>query len=355
MENPYVFGRPIRNPENFYGREDEIREIFSNIKKMQPISLIGQRKIGCTSLLHYISHPEISSKYLGPDNYIILYIDLEGLINLSQEQFWVYVTEKMTRSIEKSTNTTIHNLLKKGNILPTDIYNLIENHFSQDIRIVLCFDEFEATAQNPNFDPYFFSLLRSLVTYNFNVSLIVASQENLRKLTYLKEILTSPFFNIFLEMRIGFLKKEETMHLIHTPAEREGVQLNEDDVNFVFDVADCHPFFVQAACYEIFNYRYRKRKTLGEKLSQIEYRKLEILLYEKFSNHFEDYWSDLGDQERKKLKNICKSSVNSTKYDKSTQILEDLCLIKKEDDMYKIFSSLFQRFCREKHHYKEIF
>ena len=104
MNNPYRTD-PVTTPQDFYGREEEVEEIFLLIKKLQPISLIGATKIGCTSLLYYILHPDIVKKYVN-QSYLLMYMNFEEMKTLSQTEFWRLTLEKMgkVKGFEKTVN-----------------------------------------------------------------------------------------------------------------------------------------------------------------------------------------------------------------------------------------------------------
>lgn len=357
MNNPYIVGRPVRNPENFYGRSEEVEEIFSNVQNLQPVSLVGQRRVGRTSLLQHISNPEIIKNYLDLKKYTIVYVDCEGLIQLSQNQFWKIVLREMMKSLSGSARKSFLPISKKRKIADLDIYSLFQDLSDQDARIVFCFDEFETVTLNENFDPNFFLMLRYLVTSYNNISYITVSCKNLKELTHSRSIQSSPFFNIFNEMRIGFLEWTDTKQLILEPSKREGMEFSLDDADYVFDVAYCHPFFVQATCYEIFNYRKKHQKVRGEKLDHSVYERLNMLLYHKFQSHFEYYWSKLESEEQKQLKEFSTSDWQSRASDMRISILMNSCLLKERNGSYGIFSSIFRKFClgAELDYQKEVF
>jgi uncharacterized protein len=57
--NPFTFGNPIKDPARFYGREADIRQITNRLLSSahESTSIIGERRIGKTSLLYHLSDP----------------------------------------------------------------------------------------------------------------------------------------------------------------------------------------------------------------------------------------------------------------------------------------------------------
>ncbi len=343
MNNPYRTD-PVTTPHDFYGREEEVEEIFLLIKKLQPISLIGPAKIGCTSLLYYILHPDIVKKYVN-QSYLLMYMNFEEMKTLSQTEFWRLTLEKMGK-VKGFEKTPILNCLEKKTPTISDISSVIEDYSCQDIRIVFCFDGFDGVTRNADLnDLSFFTHLRYLVTSHYNTTFVIASKKPLTDVGRLRASASSPFDNIFLSRRIGFFKKEEAYDLIFTPSAQKGVQFNEDDEQFIGDVAYYHPFFIQGTCREIFKYRQEKGKILGENIDSTVYEKLRKILYKKFAYYFDCYWKNLKTEEKIELKNLCKSPQEFDSHNKERETLTHLCLIKKECNTDKPFSSLFSQFC----------
>jgi len=75
--NPFLDRVSIRDVSRFYGRTRETARIFSRIGAARPqsVSVVGDRRIGKSSLLNYMYFPEIQKKYLqDPENYIFIKI-----------------------------------------------------------------------------------------------------------------------------------------------------------------------------------------------------------------------------------------------------------------------------------------
>jgi len=87
--NPYLNRTAIKDARNFFGRRREIATIFSRINADDPqsVSIIGERKIGKSSLLRALLHQR--ENYLRrPDEYVFLYADLQERMHGDVPQFF---------------------------------------------------------------------------------------------------------------------------------------------------------------------------------------------------------------------------------------------------------------------------
>ncbi len=69
--NPFTFGNPIKEPGRFIGREAEIRQIVNRLLSSahELTSVIGERRIGKTSLLLHLANGQVAVKLgLTPTN-----------------------------------------------------------------------------------------------------------------------------------------------------------------------------------------------------------------------------------------------------------------------------------------------
>ena len=70
MPNPFTYGKPVSDPTRFVGREEELQQIFSRLgtSSFESSSIVGEGRLGKTSLLNHISHPDTIRRYgLEPD------------------------------------------------------------------------------------------------------------------------------------------------------------------------------------------------------------------------------------------------------------------------------------------------
>ena len=219
--NPYVERGMIRNPLQFFGRGRELDEIFGRLATMGSVSVVGERRIGKSSLLYRIA--QLATDRLGTD-YECYYLYLERV--LSTAEFY----HRACEALDEEGDTHL------------DFERAIAGK-----KVVLCLDEFEQVAGNRAFGPDFFGVLRSLAQTG-ELALVTATQRTLPELYRAGEIPTSPFFNIFTLLRLGPLTETEARQLVTQPAESAGRVFSEDEVNFILHLAGTYPYRLNVAC-----------------------------------------------------------------------------------------------------------
>jgi serine/threonine-protein kinase len=304
MNNPYTNRGAIKNPQEFYGREKEIRRIYSRISSSHPqcLSIIGERKIGKSSLLYHISHKEVLKKWLkDADSYLFLLLDLQERVNgLSFLTFFRFIFKMLSDRVGASL---VPNSLIESLKTETDCYETFKKIVSdidkQGFKLILLFDEFGTITRNEQFDAAFFSFLRSIAN-NHECAYITTSKERLQKLCHNVDISESPFFNIFTPVPLGQFDNDEARSLIFGPSEKVGVAFDESDAGFVFSVAGRHPLFIQMACAALFEHKSRNVETHGR--STFDAVKADFLV--EATEQFEYIWQDADEGERQLLSQI---------------------------------------------------
>src|ERR1700738_2159320 len=79
-ENPLTYGNPISDPARLFGRRREIEQVFTRLRNVEfeSSSLVGERRIGKTSILNYLANAEVRRAHgLLPDRFVFVYIDLQ--------------------------------------------------------------------------------------------------------------------------------------------------------------------------------------------------------------------------------------------------------------------------------------
>jgi AAA+ ATPase superfamily predicted ATPase/predicted Ser/Thr protein kinase len=245
--NPYLNRVAIRDPNQFYGRKREIAKIFSRIGASRPqsISVVGDRRIGKSSLLNQIYHADVRSQFLDASvPYVFLFVDLQqrrhiGPDELFRELFGGLADalgEEAVAGAEPSFEGTrkVLGRLRQANC-----------------RLVVLFDEFDAITTNRRFDLEFYSFLRA-VANNYDVAYVTSSNRDLQELCHTAMIADSPFFNIFTNVYLRAFSPAETRQLVVEPSAAAGVPL-EAYMREIVDIGGHFPFFLQIACSSYFD------------------------------------------------------------------------------------------------------
>jgi AAA+ ATPase superfamily predicted ATPase len=248
--NPFTFGNPIRDPERFVGRKEDIRQIVNRLlsSARESTSIVGERRIGKTSLLKHLSDPDVAERYgLSMDQFCPVYIDFQGLTDITPERFWQRVLRKMSRSMDTPELTVLFkDLSSREKVDLFDLEDLFEEISDLGLHALLYLDEFEYVTQNPNFDADFFGGLRALAIHN-NLSLIPATRRELVDLCHSEEIKGSPFFNIFATVVLRPFSQQEAEYLIDLYMQSVDIVFSETEKKIIHKLAKGYPFFLQMA------------------------------------------------------------------------------------------------------------
>lgn len=248
--NPFTFGNPIKDPARFHGREAEIRQIANRLLSSahESTSIIGERRIGKTSLLYHLSDPDVSAKLgLIPDKFCMVYVDFQGLTDITPGRFWQRVLKKMSRSIcNNNLKSAIEAISGRENFDLFDLEDLFEASQDMGLTIVLMLDEFEHVTQNPNFKGDFFGGLRALAIHH-GVALLPATRRELVDLCHSEEIKGSPFFNIFANVVLRPFPAAEAASLVDGYLSGLEQPFSSEEREFILRLGGGQPFFLQIA------------------------------------------------------------------------------------------------------------
>ncbi|MEJ2109633.1 MAG: protein kinase [Acidobacteriota bacterium] len=332
--NPYLNRTAIKDSRNFFGRHKEISTIISRVSADDPqsISIIGERKIGKSSLLRAVLNQH-ESHLRRSDEYVFIYSDLQESLHGDISGFFASIMKDI------SLARLYPQIAEKP---PTYEYfrKLIVDLDRNRIKLVLLLDEFDAITQNKNFGLEFFSFLRSLPN-NYTVSYIITSAHDILRYCHSQEIAGSPFFNIFHKMNLGCFPESEAMELISKPSRLSEYSL-EPHADFILGLAGRFPFFLQLACCCV--YEYLENNPSGETPDR---GKIQRQFYEEARDHFEYLWHHL--QKREQV--ACLKLIRKQPFDKSDIIflnsLKQRGYIEETDDGVNLFSGMFETFLEE--------
>ncbi len=360
-DNPFTFGNPITDPARFIGRAREIEQVFSRLRntEFESSSIVGERRIGKTSLLKYMANETvIRQQRLDPDRYLFLFDDLLGLGRETRPaRFWERLLRKIQRRVKNDDLKDILDEVRAtgeiDNYTLADFFDIIDE---QGLHVVILFDEFENVTNNPNFGPDFFGGLRSLAIHH-NLALVTSSRRELIELSHSEEVRSSPFFNIFANINLRGFSRDEAQQLITRYLAGTGVTFEEGEVENLFTLAGYHPCFLQMAASFLF-------QAYAEKL---DYRGRESAVrrefWEKAGPFFRDYWKHSSLNEQIMLVALALASQKQPADSRGLTLreleklyghsqltlseLEKRGLVMEEEGCYRLFSTMFGQWIRQ--------
>ena len=323
--NPFTFGNPIRDPARFCGREEDIRQIVNRLRSSahESTSVVGERRIGKTSLLKHLDNSDVAAGLgLSPSEYCMVYIDFQGLTDITPQRFWQRVLHKMERTIcMPDLKPEIKSICELGEFDVFDLEDLFETITDTGLTTVLLMDEFEYVTQNPNFGSDFFGGLRALAIHQ-NLPLVTATRRELVDLCHSEELKGSPFFNIFANIVLRPFSKEEVYEMLDGYLTATDLAFSPREKELVLGLGGGYPFFTQMA---------------GHYLVEAKWKGLEdsALLQDVVANfdaqsdsHFTYMWSHSSESEKITL--LAVISLNRQKPSKNTiPNLENLAKVHK--------------------------
>jgi tRNA A-37 threonylcarbamoyl transferase component Bud32 len=301
LRNPFFSRQRITDPACFYGRFQEEEALYSAIVTHQCRSVVGERKLGKSSLLTAIAQADRMERYgLDPERTLFVYLDLEGMASARREEFWVELLDRLCAVLPPGDLCEgAERLLMQqaGDLRFTTVRRLLRRVRAAGLDLVFTLDEFEGLARNPSFEPDFYGELRSL-SGELGIVYITASKRGLYELTYHhSDTLSSPFFNIFSEMTLGLMPEDESRGLLTTLSQQgEGPGFCEEEIELALELAGPHPFFLQIAGYHLYELPGR-----GEPKFPDVYDRAARRFNAEAEDHYRYLWSQLDPEEQQAL------------------------------------------------------
>jgi DNA-binding winged helix-turn-helix (wHTH) protein len=286
--NPFVLGKPIREPGDFYGRQHELTELFESIVNQQPVALVGEHRCGNTSILYQLLNADVRSARLpaGADqDLLVVYVNAQ-LATEGPESLY----RRIARALRRADADSEMDFGESADQFWIEDY--LEDLADRDKRLVLLLDEFDVVA---DFESSFWEWFRGLIT-EYDMSIVVASRVELGSLRDEWGI-GSPFFNMFRTIYVGSMAPAECAAMLAGWTEATGFDLTSL-APAIYDLGGRLPYYLQVAAALLYEVGQDEEIDVSNaaQLARIgdEYRR-------RVAPHFEDTWSRLPAPEREAL------------------------------------------------------
>lgn len=295
IDNPFTFGNPIRDPARFCGRKAEIRKVVNRLasRAHESTAIVGERRIGKTSLLYHLSNPQNAANLGMPaEEYCMVYIDFQGLTDITPHRFWDRVLQKMSRAMcDEHLDPEINELRSREGFDLFDLEDLFASASASGRTIVLFMDEFEYVTQNPKFGSDFFGGLRALAIHQ-DLALVPATRRGLVELCHSEEIKGSPFFNIFANVVLRPLAGADVQELFSRYTQGSEFVFSPGQVELCHSLGGGYPFFLQMAGYYLADAKqqgFTEEALRDQVISRFD---------AEAASHYEYFWSHCSESEK---------------------------------------------------------
>lgn len=243
--SPFIAGPPITDPRRFFGRERIVRRLFGLLRQrpLQNAAIIGPRRSGKTSLLHYVRQitTAVSARSDQRTNWL----------SQPERYRWIFVDFQDPR-LGTEAGLLRHLLTEMGLPVPEPCHldsflDLVSEQLTTPTVVLL--DEIGvALARYPELDDAFWESLRSLATNQVdgNLAFILTSHERPEVLAQ-NQGMGSPFFNIFgYTATLGPLGIEQAQALINSAP----IPFASADSSWILEKSGRWPILLQILCRE---------------------------------------------------------------------------------------------------------
>lgn len=301
QDNPFTYGNPISDPLRFFGRTREVEQVFGRLRnaEFESSSVVGDRRIGKTSLLNHLADPGVRAAHgLAPSRYTFVYADLQMVEEtMGPEQLWRRLLRLLSQAVrtdgpgDDPVLAALDDLLREPRLDTFDLDGFFQQLDDSGRYAVFLLDEFDRVTANERFGPDFYFGFRSLAIHH-NVALVTSSRLELVELCHSEAVRSSPFFNIFANINLRMFSPDDFGDMIAKSLAGTDVRFLESELEQVLDLAGLHPYFLQAACWMLYDAYGQRLDAAGRRAFLAERFTMEAV------PHLVDYWLNSGDHEK---------------------------------------------------------
>lgn len=294
---PFQVGNPV-TVDKFLGRRRELRRTASRLRQGESTALVGEPRTGKTSLLFYLSAPEIQTELYGEaaEGFIFSYLDSQSLGGqFTPAQFWeqalLPVKERLCVPHPETPVAQQFAICEENGYGTYTLEVLFRRLHEAGRRLVLLLDEFNLILHHAVLNnAEFYGGLRSLTSRCESLSLVIASRLSLTRLnseTLVFNPTGSPYFNTFTELTLGDFPDTDVETLL-----RRGEDFTPADRGAIRRLTGRHPFLLQAAAEAMVDARAegldseQRRAFVGDRI------------YREQRQHFADTWRNWSPESR---------------------------------------------------------
>ncbi|GAP63272.1 hypothetical protein ARMA_1695 [Ardenticatena maritima] len=371
IRNPYAENRPA-SPEMFYGRAADVRWMIERLAKPYPDSLAiaGPRRIGKTSLLHYVrhafQHPDIidekvTTEWAAYRNLLALgwphlhvYVDASRLLHSQDDgdettapRFWRILLRALLHTCEQhhehlDIELPAWETVEESDWLAEILEDALDTLALRERRVIFYLDEVE----KKSFPVEVGQVLRSFAM-QYGAAFVIASHRSLLEWLDDPTNYNSPFYNMLSYRYLRPLPSDEAYTLLTDPGRRElsptWMADHEPLLAALVEATGGHPSLVKLAGERLWDLSVvQQRATLSLE---------EVLNHVRLQGEptFMSIWNALDESEREVVRMIAQGEREACSPDHARvcEILRRDGVLVETEQGWRVFSPLFAEYVRD--------
>ncbi len=250
IPNPYIVGNPIEDRRMFFGRVDDFEFINKKVtgnRKGGIIVLCGSRRSGKTSILFQIKGGRLGEQFLP------VLVDMQSITARNDHEFLQTLATEIASAFGERASLITEGFLQRLEANPLLAFNEFTGKVSEtlgDRNLILMFDEYELFESHIERDRFSADVLNLLAYWMENTDGIFFLFTGSDKLEERDPRYWDSFLGKALHRRISFLRRGDTLRLIHDPVEGL-VEYEEGVEDGIIDLTAGQPFYTQVLCQSI--------------------------------------------------------------------------------------------------------
>jgi hypothetical protein len=315
------------------------------------VALIGERRIGKTSLLHYVSAPDVMKRWnLSQERSIFIVQDCGSVAPLTITRFWQTILTRLLRLLGRQYPdlpllASVQALVSAPHITTLDIEFLLDDLHDAGLILVLILDEFEWLIRT---DPEHEAITRDLLAglralinhFPRALSIIVATRQPLDAVCRNVRFMGSPFYNNFVFVHLRPFSLAEAELFFEQMLAGTGVTFTPGEKECIYSLSGNHPLLLQIAAGLAFDQKVKGAGHIDD-LAAIRDQFSDLVQHQ-----FEDFWKWSQARERRILIQLASGEDEGQKHleawagERETLLRRGLITLD-ESGLYLIFSSVF--------------
>ncbi len=267
MDNPFIF-RVYKSKDLFCDRKKELEILLENSLSGADTTLVAQRRMGKTGLIHRL-FDEIKEEKIP---IIPIYVDifatrsLDDMVKTLSEAIMTALPEKssMGKKFSKFIKSLrpvisydpltaapqVQLMLQDEEEAKQTLKGLLEFLDSHDKKILLAIDEFQQIREYP--EKNIEALLRTIIQNLNNVTFLYCGSKRHMMLDIFS-VERNPFYRSTEFLTLQRLDRGVYAEFIQAHFSRAGIAVNCEAVDYILDWTQRHTYFTQRLCHMVFN------------------------------------------------------------------------------------------------------